>query len=127
MSQVKLLLSFSCIFAVIIFMSRNIIVSKIVTEYKPFSADFGGTKHVKSHNKKSANDSKIRIQKLFHERTERIRTVCSEENSRIPATVKIYTGLIWSIEKKHKLLMCRTAKHGSTTWASIFVQIYTNG
>ena len=32
---------------------------------------------------------------------------------------------IWSVSPSKGLVMCRTAKHGSTTWANYFVQIYS--
>ena len=51
----------------------------------------------------------------------------------------IYKVIIWNsiidfdrvqmfnIEKKHKLLFCRTAKSGSSTWGHYFVDLYTDG
>ena len=67
-----------------------------------------------------------RIKNMFIARTDRVREVCAAEKSRIPLSVEI-KARTWSIEKRHKMLMCRTAKHGSTTWAYNFVKIYSNG
>ena len=67
-----------------------------------------------------------RIKNMFIARTDRVREVCAAENLRIPGSAEI-KARTWSIEKRHKMLMCRTAKHGSTTWAYNFVKIYSNG
>ena len=66
------------------------------------------------------------IKRIFKERTDRVREVCAAEKSKVPENVKIIART-WSIERRHKMLMCRTAKHGSTTWAYNFVMIYSNG
>ena len=51
-----------------------------------------------------------------------LRNVCDQFAGHIgePSGIK---NIIWSIAPQHNMLMCRTAKHGSTTWANIFVQI----
>ena len=66
---------------------------------------------------------------IFEERIRKVRSVCAAEasNTSSPSPVNPVKPIIWSLEEKHNLLMCRTAKHGSTTWASIFVKIYTKG
>ena len=33
---------------------------------------------------------------------------------------------IFNLEPRHKLALCRTAKHGSTSWSNIFFKIYTH-
>ena len=51
-----------------------------------------------------------------------VRNICDQYGGHLkkPPGIK---NIIWSIAPQHSLLMCRTAKHGSTTWANIFVQI----
>ena len=126
MSQVKLLASFSFIISGIIFVYWNSIAERIESSYQPLWLDFRVTNPLQSKNNSSVSDPKIHIREIFKYRNEQMRKVCSEEYSSDPEPVKI-NKFIWSIEEKHKLLMCRTAKHGSTTWASIFVKMYTKG
>ena len=70
------------------------------------------------------------IRAKFRNRTDRIQEVCAEERKVWPnADIfnhRIITFL-WSAEPYYKMLLCRTAKHGSTSWASHFVQIFTQG
>ena len=130
MAQVKLLTTLSASIVVIIFFYWDFIDFDNFTKYQPFSADSEDNRiDVKFVSKKSLNRNatKIRIQKIFGDRTERIRKVCEAENSKIPAKLGKINQIIWSINAKHNLLMCRTAKHGSTTWSYNFVQIYTHG
>ena len=63
---------------------------------------------------------------LLKERAHRVKKVCSDfgQLNSPPGRMKTF---LWSIENQHKLLMCRTAKHGSTTWASLFVHMYNHG
>ena len=63
---------------------------------------------------------------IFDERIRKVRSACAAEDLSPPSPTPV-NPIIWSVEEKHNLLMCRTAKHGSTTWASIFVKIYTKG
>ena len=65
---------------------------------------------------------RVRVRKLFAERVERVRRVCEAERSERVGRVNTK---IWSVEPQHGLVICRTAKHGSTTWANYFLQIYT--
>ena len=70
------------------------------------------------------------VREKFRNRTERIKKVCQEEK-KIKPDSEIFSNeiisFIWSAEPNYKMLMCRTAKHGSTSWASHFVKIYTQG
>ena len=52
-----------------------------------------------------------------------IRDVCELHKNRVSDKPPPIKNIIWSIAPQHNLIMCRTAKHGSTTWANIFVQI----
>ena len=87
------------------------------------------------------NEEKVKIDQLlrirndlvrakFHNRTERIKKVCEEERKVWPSS-RIFKhriiSFLWSAEPHYKMLLCRTAKHGSTSWASHFVKIYTQG
>ena len=70
------------------------------------------------------------VREKFSNRTERIQRVCEEERKVWPNheifSHRIITFL-WSIEPYYKMILCRTAKHGSTSWASHFVKIFTHG
>ena len=61
----------------------------------------------------------------FSARLQHIHAVCAAEK-RIHIS-RPSDHLHWSVEPDSQLLMCRTAKHGSTSWAAIFVRIYTQG
>ena len=126
MYKVKVLLGLSAIFSVIIFVFWDALVNIDVDEYQLFSSQYEHLNDVKTSSKKIHSAKHFHIKKIFEERTKRVRKVCNEEKSKIPAKVSI-NNLIWSIEAKHKLLMCRTAKHGSTTWSNYFVQMYSRG
>ena len=69
------------------------------------------------------NGRRWRVQNIFKTRMEKIREVCEEEKENIAKVRKVNVN-IWSVERAHGLVMCRTAKHGSTTWANYFVQMY---
>ena len=70
------------------------------------------------HNKRIS-----RIQTMFKSRTELVRRECDENRHLLRPEPPAIQNIIWSMSPRHNLLMCRTAKHGSTTWANIFVQI----
>ena len=55
-----------------------------------------------------------------------LQAVCAA-GGRMDHAVEPPNLLHWSVEPKSKLIMCRTAKHGSTSWANIFVRIYSQG
>ena len=57
----------------------------------------------------------------FSSRVSRLQEVCTSMTSEEVSQ----TARIWSVNPRHKLVMCRTSKHGSTTWASLFVQLYS--
>ena len=154
MYKVKVLLGLSAIIAVIVFVFWDALLSLDVNKYQVFSLEYYAANKYQVSSKenhatnkyhyqvslldhpatnlpgnttiKARKKSHLKIQEIFKDRTDKIHKVCAEEKSKIPANVTI-KDMVWSIEEKHKLLMCRTAKHGSTTWSSNFVQIYTNG
>lgn len=152
MFKVKVLLGVSAIIAVIVFVFWDVLLRLDVHKYQVFSLEnYAANKYqVFSEETHATNKYQVpslenpatnlpgnttikarskyhqQIQEIFKDRTDKIHKVCAEEKSKIPANVTI-KDMVWSIEEKHKLLMCRTAKHGSTTWSSNFVQIYTNG
>ena len=126
MKQLKLLLIFSAIIGLIIVLFWASISDSLPKNQKPFSLNLREIWPLQVTNSNYTKHSKFHTRNVFEERIEKLRNVCSEESSSIPAPSKI-NKLIWSMEEENKLLMCRTAKHGSTTWSSIFVQIYTKG
>ena len=71
-----------------------------------------------------------KLKNVFQERNQKVRDVCKEESENIPKLLAKEAALrsgMYNIEHKHKLLMCRAAKHGTTTWAYNFIQMYKNG
>ena len=60
---------------------------------------------------------------LFSPRLSHLQEVCATMTSE----EVVQTARIWSVNPRYKLAMCRTAKHGSTTWASLLVQLYSRG
>ena len=126
MDKVKVFITLSAIIAVIIIVFWDALANLDVNKYQLFSYEYEHTRSVAKSPKKPGKPKHHHIKQIFKRRTEKVRKVCSENESKIPLEVGI-NNLIWSIEAKHKLLMCRTAKHGSTTWSNYFVQIYTKG
>ena len=64
-----------------------------------------------------------KIRNMFLDRTERIRRVCREYKNRT-SNKDFFLLKAYSLEPLEKLAICRTAKHGSTTWAKNFIHIY---
>ena len=70
------------------------------------------------------------VREKFRNRTDHIKKVCEQERVAFPNSDIFHQRKItflWSIEPYYKLLLCRTAKHGSTSWARNLVRIYTQG
>jgi len=79
----------------------------------------------KERLKKFKRDSKReKLNPRFSQRIEMLEKACSQmkETARIDQKPRK-----WSVNPQYKLVMCRTAKHGSTSWASFFVQLYSHG
>ena len=64
-----------------------------------------------------------KIRNMFLDRTERIQRVCKEYKNRT-SKADFFLLKAYSLEPLEKLAICRTAKHGSTTWAKNFIHIY---
>ena len=94
------------------------IVSKKVIGFKPKRL------HQIGQNRRRKPREKVPL--LLKERAHQVKKVCSDfgQLNSPPGHMKTF---LWSIENQHNLLMCRTAKHGSTTWASLFVHMYNHG
>ena len=74
------------------------------------------------------SERRLILRNLFSDRLSHIEQVCSEERARTQNLTSYRPSLeFFSIEEKHKILYCRTAKTGSSTWGHYFVQLYTNG
>lgn len=63
-----------------------------------------------------------RVRKHFQSKLENLEKACSRYHiSPNEVQVKLQT---FSLEPKSRLVLCRTAKHGSTSWANNFVKMY---
>jgi hypothetical protein len=63
------------------------------------------------------------IRSMFLNRTKRIEDTCRQYKSHL-ANPDFFLPKAYSLEPLEKLAICRTAKHGSTTWAKNFIHIY---
>ena len=63
------------------------------------------------------------IRSMFLNRTKRIEKTCEQYKSHL-ASPDFFLPKAYSLEPLEKLAICRTAKHGSTTWAKNFIHIY---
>ena len=63
------------------------------------------------------------IRSMFLNRTKRIEKTCEQYKSNL-ASPDFFLPKAYSLEPLEKLAICRTAKHGSTTWAKNFIHIY---
>ena len=63
------------------------------------------------------------LRDLFRERLERLERVCGgeERSGNLP---KVYK---FNVAPEQRLIMCKQAKHGTTTLSQYFVQILTDG
>ena len=66
------------------------------------------------------------LEMLFHDRLVTMKEACRANMDKVPSDVK-KNNIQFNIAAKQKLIMCKTAKHGTTTWSNYFVQILTNG
>ena len=64
------------------------------------------------------------LHQSFHNGLNFIKEACSDltthDQNEVPVSMFLF-------DPASKLLMCKTAKHGSTTWAQYFVSIFQNG
>ena len=64
------------------------------------------------------------LHKSFQDGLNSIKEACSDlkthDQNEVPVSMFLF-------DPASKLLMCKTAKHGSTTWAQYFVSIFQNG
>merc|ERR1711892_211765 len=63
------------------------------------------------------------IRKMFVNQTQRVENVCKKYRS-YQTKPDFFLPKAYSLEPLEKLAICRTAKHGSTTWAKNFIHIY---
>ena len=67
------------------------------------------------------------IQLQFRNRVKRVEQACKEHKNRIKESQNRDLLLkVYSLEPSEKIAICRTAKHGSTTWAKNFMHVYLN-
>ena len=67
------------------------------------------------------------IQRQFRNRVNRVEQVCKDHKDLFPESENIDPLLkVYSLEPSEKIAICRTAKHGSTTWAKNFMHVYLN-
>ena len=64
------------------------------------------------------------LRDLFRERLERLERVCGGEERRSGNLPKVYK---FNVAPEQRLIMCKQAKHGTTTLSQYFVQILTHG
>jgi len=63
------------------------------------------------------------IRRMFYDRTQRVESICKQYQSYLTKP-DFFLPKAYSLEPLEKLAICRTAKHGSTTWAKNFIHIY---
>ena len=64
---------------------------------------------------------------MFKERLQQMKGVCEKAQVKDVEDNDYKIGKIWTVNEEKGLAMCRTGKHGSTTWTKYFVKIYTEG
>ena len=79
-----------------------------------------------SQNENKMSQKRADFRKLFEKSRQKMDLACSENIiiEKMKDNVPLDRFLF---DPKSKLLMCKTAKHGSTTWSNHFVSIYRNG
>ena len=95
--------------------ARNLKERKKVSGQKPFS--------LPKLKKSLMMERNGRIRQLFQNRTQRIAEVCEKYKSYMTRP-GFFLPKAYSLEPYEQLAVCRTAKHGSTTWAKNFIHIY---
>lgn len=65
------------------------------------------------------------VKRYFRERTKHMEEVCARYQDK-PRSGHRSKVSIFNLDPRRKLVMCRTAKHGSTSWSNIFFKIYTH-
>ena len=71
---------------------------------------------------------RARLAPNFRQRLAQLRRSCRQMAPSLPLTSRFpeRQNTHWSVSPHRRLVMCRTAKHGSTTWSNYFVQMFTN-
>ena len=125
--MIKILLSLFLISLVFVFftMKFHIEIPSLLYSYKPVLQPQNKyiTEAVIKKSKQYARKQKIRG--MFKERMQKIKDVCEKNLIKGVEDNAYKIGKIWTVNEKKGLVMCRTGKHGSTTWANYFVKIYT--
>ena len=67
------------------------------------------------------------VQRQFRNRVNRVQQVCKDHKDLLTESENKDPLLkVYSLEPSEKIAICRTAKHGSTTWAKNFMHVYLN-
>ena len=77
----------------------------------------------KQVKKSGISERNENIRKMFLSRIQRLEKACKQYASYLPKP-DFFLPKAYSLEPLEKLAICRTAKHGSTTWAKNFIHIY---
>ena len=77
----------------------------------------------KQVKKSGISERNENIRKMFLSRIQRLEKACKQYKSYLTKP-DFFLPKAYSLEPLEKLAICRTAKHGSTTWAKNFIHIY---
>ena len=88
------------------------------------SKDNGEEEPVRWNDSRAGTPAVLR--ELFRERLDTLETVCRDNRRQVPREVS-KNNFLFNVAPDHKLIMCKSAKHGTTTWSEYFVQILTAG
>ena len=90
---------------------------------KEYKQKIKSVKRFKPNQKKQNNKRKYQVKVHFQKRKKHLEDICAKYNKQ---SFKRKEKLkIFSIEPRKKLIVCRTAKHGSTTWSNILFKMHT--
>ena len=107
------------------FLIFNLLVYDVNVKQMSFSRVF-------AVNKSTIDDKRYlirnkNVQRQFRNRVNRVEQACKDHNDLLTESdaqdplLKVY-----SLEPSEKIAICRTAKHGSTTWAKNLMHVYLN-
>ena len=82
-----------------------------------------GNNNLRQFKKAVFSQRNENIRNMFLNRTKRLQNACQQYKSYITNN-DFFLPKAYSLEPLEKLAICRTAKHGSTTWAKNFIHIY---
>ena len=115
----KLFVFFSALVCICILIMNRLLSSRKLNTQSPIPNKFISRQERIYHLARNKN-----VQYQFQRKIDRLESVCSQYKDILNIKQNLGLPKVFSLEPSEKLAICRTAKHGSTTWAKNFMHMY---